>query len=163
MGLGDCFCESDHFHENWRPMTPEVDTGVDYRKEKQGPLTGFTTAFIAGGLAGIAEWTVSLPLDTIKTRVQSGEGTASSGFYSACINIYESQGARGFYRGIGPVMLRAFPASGAALGGIHIVEQIFRYDRRSSRDKDSKATETDKNGDPANHHDGTASYLPGEL
>jgi len=32
-----------------------------------------TGSFAAGGLAGMAAWTVSYPLDTIKTRLQSGD------------------------------------------------------------------------------------------
>lgn len=32
----------------------------------------YTGSFTAGGLAGIASWTISYPFDTIKTRLQSG-------------------------------------------------------------------------------------------
>lgn len=138
---------------------------------KGSALSGFISAFIAGGLAGIAEWIVALPLDTAKTRVQSGKVADGGGFFAACRDIFvqqvnfaggmshsgsgrgivdgnlelafgfvaysfiwlfpwlPSQGVRGFYRGFGPVLIRAFPASGAALGGIYLVENIFDRQR----------------------------------
>lgn len=83
----------------------------------------FLSACLAGGIAGIAEWTVSLPLDVVKTRVQSG---GSSCFRSGAADVYRCHGLIGFYRGFGPVMLRAFPSSAAALGGIYLVESYFR-------------------------------------
>mmetsp|Transcript_72008 Transcript_72008/g.135828 ORF Transcript_72008/g.135828 Transcript_72008/m.135828 type:complete len:349 (-) Transcript_72008:234-1280(-) len=82
----------------------------------------FTSCVVAGGLAGCAEWALVLPLDTVKTRVQSG---TSPDFLTAFSDIRRLHGAKGFYRGFGPVMLRAFPASGAALGGIYMVETQF--------------------------------------
>jgi hypothetical protein len=96
---------------------------------KGSALSGFISAFIAGGLAGIAEWIVALPLDTAKTRVQSGKVADGGGFFAACRDIFVQQGVRGFYRGFGPVLIRAFPASGAALGGIYLVENIFDRQR----------------------------------
>lgn len=33
----------------------------------------FATSVLAGGLAGLAFWVVSLPLDTVKTWIQSGD------------------------------------------------------------------------------------------
>jgi len=53
--------------------------------------------FIAGGLAGIISWTLSFPLDTVKTRIQSGE----------CISILECLKKGRLYSGISICILRA--------------------------------------------------------
>ena len=58
---------------------------------RKGALQGFALAFMAGGIAGIAEWVVALPLDTIKTRVQSGKVSSGGGFFAACEEIFTSQ------------------------------------------------------------------------
>ena len=58
---------------------------------------------LAGGLGGVGFWAVSLPLDTIKTRVQVGGGCG--GGRAALFT--------GLYAGAGPVFLRAFIANAA--------------------------------------------------
>ena len=81
---------------------------------------------VAGGLAGIGEWTVGLPMDRVKTLVQSGE---SRGVGAAVRSIVRSGGVLSFYRGFVPsVFLRAFPANAAAFVAITTVdEKIFGH------------------------------------
>jgi len=89
----------------------------------------FWCPLMAGGLAGGAEWLVTLPLDTVKTRVQAGE---SAGFLSGTRDVVRAYGLRGLFKGFVPTMLRAFPCSAAAFGGIALVEEWFdRHDKRS--------------------------------
>lgn len=61
----------------------------------------FTTALIAGGIAGTTVDLTLFPLDTLKTRLQSSAGFFASG------------GFRGIYRGVGSAALGSAP--GAAL------------------------------------------------
>lgn len=61
----------------------------------------FTTALLAGGIAGTTVDLTLFPLDTLKTRLQSAEGFFAAG------------GFRGIYRGIGSAALGSAP--GAAL------------------------------------------------
>ena len=79
---------------------------------------------MAGGCAGVAEWTVGLPLDRIKTLVQSGE---CANFSAALRSILrERGGAVAFYRGFVPMVLcRAFPANAAAFLTIDAFEKNF--------------------------------------
>lgn len=68
-------------------------------------------ALLAGGMGGIGMWSFALPLDTIKTRVQ---GSAKNiGFIGGAAEIMRESGIKGFYRGIAPALLRAFPANAA--------------------------------------------------
>lgn len=68
-------------------------------------------SMLAGGAGGLGMWSFALPLDAVKTRVQaSREGMSAA---AAARAILRERGARGFYRGLVPVMLRAFPANAA--------------------------------------------------
>lgn len=59
----------------------------------------FTTALLAGGIAGTTVDLTLFPLDTLKTRLQSSEGFFASG------------GFRGIYRGIGSAALGSAPGA----------------------------------------------------
>nr|CCC95139.1 putative mitochondrial carrier protein [Trypanosoma congolense IL3000] len=78
-------------------------------KDSKGPSAG--EALFAGGMGGITVWTFLLPLDCIKTRVQASPVPISpAGAFRA---ILKEHGAGGFFRGLGPALLRAFPANAA--------------------------------------------------
>jgi solute carrier family 25 (mitochondrial carnitine/acylcarnitine transporter), member 20/29 len=68
-------------------------------------------ALVAGGMGGLGMWSFAIPLDAVKTRVQASSG--KGGAVSAARHLFAEQGIRGFYRGIGPALLRAFPANAA--------------------------------------------------
>jgi solute carrier family 25 S-adenosylmethionine transporter 26 len=61
----------------------------------------FTTALIAGGLAGTSVDVALFPIDTLKTRMQSPQGFIKAG------------GFRGIYNGLGAAAIGSAP--GAAL------------------------------------------------
>jgi solute carrier family 25 (mitochondrial S-adenosylmethionine transporter), member 26 len=63
--------------------------------------TPFSTALVAGGLAGTTVDLSLFPLDTLKTRLQSSQG------------FFPSGGFRGIYRGVGSALVGSAP--GAAL------------------------------------------------
>jgi solute carrier family 25 carnitine/acylcarnitine transporter 20/29 len=75
-----------------------------------GAIAGWSElgVILKGGLAGMLSWAAIFPLDTLKTRQQSGR-------------IYY----RHLYRGLGPTLLRAFPASAGFYGGTHLVSTFF--------------------------------------
>ncbi len=72
-----------------------------HRRSRPAPPLGFTTALLAGGIAGTSVDLGLYPLDTLKTRLQSSEGFFATG------------GFRGLYRGVGSVVVGSAP--GAAL------------------------------------------------
>lgn len=70
----------------------------------------------SGGLAGIAFWSAVLPLDVAKTRIQiSPNANERRNPVHALSMIYRELGFRGFYAGLGPTLVRAFPANAAAI------------------------------------------------
>ncbi|CAM6087347.1 unnamed protein product [Calypogeia fissa] len=71
---------------------------------------------ISGGLSGIAFWTVVLPIDVAKTRIQIARDLTTSRNPLVHLRmIYGELGVRGLYAGLGPSLVRAFPANAAAI------------------------------------------------
>jgi len=72
-----------------------------------------TSLFLSGGCAGVAAQVAQLPLDTVKSRIQTQADNITVGWTQVARTLYKTDGIRGFYKGIGPVLLRAFPANAA--------------------------------------------------
>ncbi|OVA06715.1 Mitochondrial substrate/solute carrier [Macleaya cordata] len=71
---------------------------------------------VTGGLAGVAFWSTVLPLDVAKTIIQTAPDTSSSrNPFQILSSIYRKTRFRGCYAGLGPTLVRAFPANAAAI------------------------------------------------
>jgi len=76
-------------------------------KEDIGPLR----TVVAGGCAGVTLWTLIFPADVVKSRLQvSGSSTPMLVMMS---QIYRQEGLLALYNGLGPTVIRTFPATGA--------------------------------------------------
>ena len=67
-----------------------------------------------GGLAGEALWLGSYPFDVVKSKMQSDGFGAQKKYLSmrdTFAKTYKGEGLRGFWKGIGPTLLRAMPVS----------------------------------------------------
>lgn len=67
-----------------------------------------------GGLAGEALWLSSYPFDVVKSKMQSdgfGAGQQYRSMRDCFKKTYASEGLLGFWRGLGPTLLRAMPVS----------------------------------------------------
>ncbi|KAH3730672.1 mitochondrial ornithine transporter 1-like [Dreissena polymorpha] len=76
---------------------------------------GALRTVISGGLGGVALWVAIFPADVVKSRVQiaSTAGTVEPTFRSVIVQIYRQEGLLALYKGLGPTVLRTFPATGA--------------------------------------------------
>lgn len=81
----------------------------------------------AGGLAGMACWTVGIPADVVKSRYQ----TAPEGKYSGLPDVYRAlikeEGHAGLFRGLRPALLRAFPANAACFLGMEVSKNLLGF------------------------------------
>lgn len=92
--------------------------------------TSPSRVLFAGGVAGIANWLVALPQDTLKSRyITSKPGTYPRGIRDVFIEIVRVEGFRALWKGLTPVILRAFPSNAAVFLGyesamkfLHLVE-----------------------------------------
>ncbi|TPX59040.1 hypothetical protein CcCBS67573_g09112 [Chytriomyces confervae] len=94
--------------------TPRHNWGSD--KYTFSPLQ----TVLAGGLAGCANWLICIPIDSIKTQVQQSSNGAT--FFSV---LRSQTSVTRLYRGLGPVLLRAFPASGAFFLGVETARTVY--------------------------------------
>lgn len=76
----------------------------------------------AGGMAGVAMWTLVFPLDTIKSTLQATEGSNVS---TVVKTIHARGGLKAFFPGLGPALLRSFPANAATFLGVEVANQFM--------------------------------------
>lgn len=76
------------------------------------------SVLFAGGMAGVFNWIVAVPPDTIKSRYQSAApGQYPGGVTQILKELIQKEGISGTYRGLGPAMVRAFPSNAACFFG----------------------------------------------
>lgn len=81
----------------------------------------------AGGLAGVASWTIAIPIDVIKTRYQS----APDGTYKGMVDVYRTlmrkEGPSALLAGLPAAMIRAFPANAACFLGMEVAREFLSF------------------------------------
>jgi solute carrier family 25 thiamine pyrophosphate transporter 19 len=79
----------------------------------ENPRAEAQIAWAAGTAAGMAATTASYPLDLLRTRFAAqGNDRVYKSFFRAFGQIYRTEGARGFFRGIVPTLFNAGPGMG---------------------------------------------------
>lgn len=87
-----------------------------------------TRTLVAGGLAGIANWSVAIPADVLKSRLQiAPAGKYPRGIRDVFIELRREEGLRALYKGATPVFLRAFPANAACFFGYEYALKFLNY------------------------------------
>ncbi|KAK5729641.1 carrier protein ymc1, partial [Elasticomyces elasticus] len=77
-----------------------------------------------GGLAGEALWISSYPFDVVKSKMQTdgfGEKQRYKSMRDAFAQTFRQEGMGGFWRGIGPTLLRALPVSAGTFATVEMV------------------------------------------
>ncbi|KAK0898222.1 carrier protein ymc1 [Friedmanniomyces endolithicus] len=82
-----------------------------------------------GGLAGEALWISSYPFDVVKSKMQTDGLKAGEQRYKsmrdAFAQTYRQEGLGGFWRGIGPTLLRALPVSAGTFATVELVMRMI--------------------------------------
>lgn len=76
-----------------------------------------------GGLAGEALWIASYPFDVVKSKMQTdgfGEGMQFKSMRDCFGQTWRAEGMRGFWKGIGPTLLRAMPVSAGTFATVEL-------------------------------------------
>merc|ERR1712013_471972 len=85
------------------------------QRNLQGPdrtgLSIWSTLF-AGGMAGICNWLVAIPMDVVKSRLQAAPEGTYTGAVDVLKKLLKSEGPVALYKGCVPILLRSFPSSG---------------------------------------------------
>ncbi|KAL7508901.1 hypothetical protein ACHAXN_005984 [Cyclotella atomus] len=97
--------------------------GIDPNKGQLSPVAVLT----AGGLAGMACWSVSIPADVIKSRYQTAPEGKYSGIYDVYKTLIKEEGYGGLVKGMRPALIRAFPANAACFLGMEVSKSMLSF------------------------------------
>lgn len=81
-----------------------------------------------GGLAGEALWLSSYPFDVIKSKMQTdgfGEKQRYKSMRDCFAQTFREAGVGGFWKGIGPTLLRAMPVSAGTFATVEFVMKLI--------------------------------------
>jgi solute carrier family 25 carnitine/acylcarnitine transporter 20/29 len=62
-------------------------------------------------------WSIAIPPDVIKSRIQSAPAGTYKGFLDCAVKLVANEGPSALFKGLGPALLRAFPANAAGFLG----------------------------------------------
>jgi solute carrier family 25 carnitine/acylcarnitine transporter 20/29 len=83
-------------------------------QQKNNPsLICFGDRMLEIGMAGVAMWTIAIPPDVLKSRLQSAPAGTYKGTADVLRVLLKTEGPQALFKGLGPAMLRAFPANAA--------------------------------------------------
>ncbi|KAL4070810.1 hypothetical protein J3A83DRAFT_4358899 [Scleroderma citrinum] len=86
---------------------------------------------LAGGTAGVAMWSLAIPPDVIKSRLQSAPTGTYSGFFDCFRKTVAQEGVAALWKGFGPAMARAFPANAATFLGVEASRKVLDIGKTS--------------------------------
>ncbi|EMD42151.1 hypothetical protein CERSUDRAFT_42234, partial [Gelatoporia subvermispora B] len=119
QGLWTGFTGSLAFRSNFFWMFMSFEALMRSFSRLQGTRYEISTPlanFLSGGLASFTFWFMAMPADNIKNRMMATPHTQSRpSFMATARSIYAAHGAPGFFRGLAPCILRAFPVNASAL------------------------------------------------
>ena len=98
-------------------------------KPKDSTTIPVGVVLFSGGMAGVAMWSIAIPPDVIKSRIQSAPVGTYKGFLDCGAKIIAQEGPGALFKGLGPALLRAFPANAAGFlaraGSLEIMHQLW--------------------------------------
>lgn len=86
------------------------------------PSSSWISIIMSGGIAGSASWCVMIPFDAVKSVIQTSPHPLS---ISEAYRQVTAKSKLALFRGIGPIVLVAFPANAACFLGAEIVWKLM--------------------------------------
>lgn len=116
-----------------KPLTPFVShsyfVAYEIIKKKLTPegstQLSLPAVMVAGGAAGIAMWSIAIPPDVIKSRLQTAPDGTYSGFIDCIRKTVKADGIGALWKGFSPAMARAVPANAATFLGVEVSIQLM--------------------------------------
>ncbi|XP_016927616.3 mitochondrial magnesium exporter 1 [Drosophila suzukii] len=123
---GTCACILRDSPTGFYFVTYEFLQELARNKSKTGQISTAST-ILSGGTAGIVFWTLAVPFDVLKSRLQSApEGTYKHGIRSVFRKLMATEGPKALFRGILPILLRAFPSTAAVFFGVELTNDLLK-------------------------------------
>ena len=96
---------------------------MSFRGLKSKDDLGTPSIFFAGGAAGAIGWSVIIPFDVAKTRLQSG--AAKGSLVALMLKIVRDEGASALMTGWSAAVCRAFPANAGLFAGVELMSRLL--------------------------------------
>lgn len=120
VGLGAQFARDVPFYASFFGT---YETVVDCGKASPYPIPLEMLYFMAGGMAGVVGWAVVMPLDSVKSIIQTAERPQS--LFRTTQMVCQTKGWRALFVGLNAALVRAFPANAALFLGYEIVRRAL--------------------------------------
>ncbi|PAV22084.1 mitochondrial carrier [Pyrrhoderma noxium] len=79
----------------------------------------------AGGMAGVTMWSIAIPPDVLKSRIQTAPAGTYNGLLDCARKTIAADGIAALWKGFGPAMARAFPANAATFLGVEASRKVL--------------------------------------
>lgn len=120
VGLGAQFARDVPFYA---AFFGTYETVVDRGKALPYEIPLEVLYFMAGGMAGVVGWAVVMPIDSVKSIIQTAEKPES--LFRTAQMINRTKGWRALFVGLNAALVRAFPANAALFLGYEIVRRAL--------------------------------------
>jgi len=107
-------------------------------------FSGAPLYFLSAGISGAFASTLTLPLDVVKTRLQTQAGARYDGIASTMRVIAKDEGPRGFFRGLGPRVAKEMPSAAICWGTYESMRMLLRHLTVGSRSGPSGCIQTER-------------------
>lgn len=96
--------------------------------KQHGKIGRFVEKFVVGGIAGMCATTITMPVDTIRTRVvfQNSADKVYRSMMHAGVSIIKDEGITHLYKGLGPSVVQIFPYAGLHFAYYNLFEQVLQ-------------------------------------
>ncbi len=86
----------------------------------------WTSQLVGGAAAGVACWSLALPMDVVKSVVQSTPLSDRAPSISAAISsVYQRAGLAGFWAGAAPCLIRSLPCNAVTFFVFEYIRESF--------------------------------------
>ena len=85
----------------------------------------WTSQLVGGAAAGLACWSLALPMDVVKSVIQAAPlSQPSPSIRDAVTSVYRRAGLAGFWAGAAPCLLRAVPANAVTFFVFEYIKEL---------------------------------------
>lgn len=88
---------------------------------------GLLATTVAGAAGGMVLWTVTFPVDVVKSRIQLDDRLPTRGWTVCMMSMYRNEGFAALYSGLGPTLIRCVPSSA-------VLFIVYEYTRKLFND-----------------------------
>lgn len=88
---------------------------------------GLLATTVAGAAGGMLLWSVTFPVDVVKSRIQLDDTMPTRGWTVCMLRVYRDEGVAALYSGLAPTLVRCVPSSA-------VLFIVYEYTRKLFED-----------------------------